>query len=121
MKPQKLISLLVALTILFLNYSCKLERIPCPISIDRIEPNGAHAGDTVSIFGTGFRTDFSKKFYKISIGQTTLEDNAVIDVKENKLRFVVPKGIGNGPITVSLSTGGDVCGSLSFIYKYKVE
>src|SRR6185295_1387294 len=118
MKKQRLISLFLIVIMTMSVQSC-LKRIdrPCP-SITSINPTAAGFDDTVIIKGSGFVAG-SPSIYTVHIGNKTA---TVIDVKDaNTMRFKVPVGADDGPI--SLSIDGTDCNNgnaLNFIYHIKV-
>jgi sugar lactone lactonase YvrE len=110
-------SRLLFLCIVFV-YGCKLERLepPCP-SILSIQPTGGRTGDIVKIIGNGFIVG-SPHLYTVDIGTSSIE---VMDVPDsNTMRFKVPSGVGNGPVSLSL-TGTTPCNTtqdIQFTYYY---
>jgi sugar lactone lactonase YvrE len=118
MRKQKIFTFLVGVVCVTFIQSC-LKRIdrPCP-SITSINPTAAGFDDTVVIKGTNFIVG-SPSLYTIHIGNKTVP---VIDVKDaNTMRFKVPIGLGDGPVSISVS--GTDCSNgntLNFIYHIKV-
>src|SRR6185369_16025791 len=122
MKKFSLISLLLMATAMSIILSCKLERRDpaCPV-ISSLSQTGAKYDEIITITGSNFETGHPK-LYRISIGNNFVPESNILDVPSSTtMRFKVPKGIGSGPLKVSLASGaGCTSQGLNFIYKYTV-
>jgi len=117
MKKQNLLSLLIIAIGMALIQSCQLKRIdpPCP-TVSSISPEAARFDETVTIHGDNFLTGIPE-LYQISIGDKTVPTGNIEVPDANTLRFKVPKGIGSGPVTVTLN-GLPNCNSIPKIFTY---
>ena len=118
MRRSGVFGLLVFVLVVAWIPSC-LKRIdrPCPV-VTGLVPAAAHGGDTVSIKGSDFLTGKSD-LYTIKIGSQPV---APLDVQDaNTIRFVVPVGIGDGPVSVSVDGSNCSAGNPPmFIYRLTV-
>lgn len=108
------------------NLGCDLleprfVEVPCP-EITGFLPNGAPFDSVVTIKGVNF-FDGDPELHRIWIGSKEVPTSYILSVPDPQtIRFRVPKGIGNGPISVALKTATD-CPAVSeneFIYYYTV-
>lgn len=107
-----------------LCYQCelwnpKVKDVPCPTITD-FAPKGGAFGEVITITGGDFcpgRADL----HIVKIGNSTIvPDDSVTVVDAQTLRFKVPKGAENGPISVTLKTA-EGCPAVSgevFTYYY---
>jgi hypothetical protein len=124
MNKQISFSLLIVGISLVLIQSCKkLERIDpsCP-TITSLSLSAAKYDDIVTITGTNFLPGLPRR-HNISIGDSIVPADKIMDVPNTTtMRFRVPKGIGSGPLKVTL-LGLSNCTSqgLNFVYRYTVK
>lgn len=119
MERNGILRLVIGVLVIALAQGCTLSRVdpPCP-GIEGIVPAAAQYGDTVSIKGTNFIAGLPQ-LYKITIGS---EPIPVLDVPDvNTIRFTVPLGIGDGPVSVSVNGSSCTMGaSPGFTYRFTV-
>lgn len=82
------------------------------IVISSYYPDSAGMGDTVTIYGKNLPADLSAE--KITINNKTL---TVISSSPDSLKFIIPKLLGSGPVTVTI--GSDVYHVPDFTYNYR--
>jgi IPT/TIG domain len=118
MKKETVFMLLVSAAVAVFQ-SCQLKRVdpPCP-SIASLIPAAAGFGDTVAIKGTNFLAGLPS-LYTVHVGNKTVPAIDVPD--EGTIRFRVPVGLGDGPVSVSVGgVGCNNASSVNFIYHIKV-
>ena len=119
MEKHGLLHLSIAVLVTALAQGCTLARVdpPCP-AVTKIVPAAAQYGDTVSIIGTNFLAGLPQ-LYTITIGSKFVP---VLDVPDvNTIRFMVPLGIGDGPVSVSVNGSSCTMGTMpGFTYRFTV-
>lgn len=109
------------------NLGCELleprfVEVPCP-EITSFFPKGAPFDSVVTIKGANF-FDGDPELHQIWIGSKEVPASYILSVPDPQtIRFRVPKGIGNGQISVALKTATD-CPAVSeqtFTYYYTVQ
>lgn len=99
------------------------EEPPC-MTITGFAPSGAPYDSLVTVTGTNFCPG-APQLHEIRIGNTLVPTENITEVPDAQtLRFKVPKGIGNGRISVALRTAplcDPVLSAGEFVYYYTVK
>jgi hypothetical protein len=101
--PNKLNQLVLILFAGITFFACKKDKqtvenpTPAQVVINTIQPKSAHAGDVVTITGTGFGMTVAD--VKVSIGRTAV---TITSVTPTEIKFTMPAGLASGDLSLTV-------------------